>query len=171
LNQIPDRIEFIGELKGTELNIDLGKNDTLCSFSERILSPLADTVGFDFSWQDGSSYSNLTISEFGTYWVSVDNGCTTDADTLSILHVPTDELFIPNVFTPNGDQINEFFTIDDRLLGSTLSVFDRWGQRVYHSNDYQNTWDGGDVSSGVYYYSLNGGECIDRKNGALTIIK
>lgn len=171
LNQIPDRIEFIGELKGTELNIDLGKNDTLCSFSERILTPLADTVGFDFSWQDGSSYSNLTISEFGTYWVSVDNGCTTDADTLSILHVPTDELFIPNVFTPNGDQINEFFTIDDRLLGSTLSVFDRWGQRVYHSNDYQNTWDGGDVSSGVYYYSLNGGECIDRKNGALTIIK
>lgn len=171
LTQIPSRMEFIGELKGTNLNVDLGQNDTLCSFSERIVSPLMDTVGFDFLWQDGSSNSSFRISEFGTYWVNIDNGCNTAADTLSILQVPTDELFIPNVFTPNGDQLNEYFTIDDRLLGSTLSVFDRWGQRVYYSNEYQNNWDGGDIPSGVYYYSLNGGECIDRRKGALTIIK
>jgi gliding motility-associated-like protein len=171
LTQLPNRMEFIGELKGTDLNVDLGRNDTLCSISERMLSPLADTVGFEFTWQDRSFLSQLPISEFGTYWVNVDNGCTSDADTLSIVQVPTDELFIANVFTPNDDQLNQYFTIDDRLLGSTLSVFDRWGQLVYHSNDYQNDWDGGDVSSGVYYYSLNGGECIDRKNGSLTIIK
>jgi gliding motility-associated-like protein len=171
LKQLSNRMEFIGELKSTELNIDLGENDTLCSLTGKVLSPLIDTVGFDFLWQDGSSNSKLRISEFGTYWVNIDNGCTTATDTLSILHVPTDNLIIPNVFTPNGDLLNQCFMIDDRLVGSVLTVFDRWGQRVYHDNDYQNTWDGGDIPSGVYYYTLIGGECIDRKNGALTIFR
>ncbi len=171
LTQIPNRIELIGEQSGTDLNVNLGQNDTLCSFSEQILVPLSDTVGFEFLWQDGSKNSKLIISDFGTYWVNIDNGCTSAADTLALLQVQTDDLFVPNVFTPNGDQLNQFFTIDDRLVGTTFDVFDRWGQRVYHSDDYQNNWDGDDLPSGVYFYLLNGGECIVEKKGALTILR
>jgi hypothetical protein len=79
------------------------------------LVPLSDTVGFEFLWQDGSKNSKLIISDFGTYWVNIDNGCTSAADTLALLQVQTEDLFIPNVFTPNGDLLNQFFTIDDRL--------------------------------------------------------
>jgi gliding motility-associated-like protein len=171
LTQIPNRIEFIGEQGGMDLNVNLGSNDTLCSFSEQILSPLSDTVGFVFLWQDGSKNSKLRISDFGTYWVNLDNGCTSAADTLTLEQVQTDDLFVPNVFTPNGDQLNQYFTIDDRLKGTTFSVFDRWGKRVYQSNDYQNNWDGDDLPSGVYFYLLNGGECIVEKKGALTILR
>jgi gliding motility-associated-like protein len=122
-------------------------------------------------WQDGSKNSKLRISDFGTYWVNLDNGCTSAADTLTLEQVQTDDLFVPNVFTPNGDQLNQYFTIDDRLKGTTFSVFDRWGKRVYQSNDYQNDWDGDDLPSGVYFYLLNGGECIVEKKGALTILR
>ena len=171
LTQIPNRIEFIGEQRGTDLNVNLGQSDTLCSFSEQILAPLSDTVGFAFLWQDGSKNSKLRISDFGTYWVNLENGCTSATDTLTLLAVQTDDLFVPNVFTPNGDKLNQYFTIDDRLVGTTFSVFDRWGQRVYQSNDYQNNWDGDDLPSGVYFYLLNGGECIVEKKGALTILR
>jgi len=33
-----------------------------------------------------------------------------------------------------------------------VTIFNRWGTQVFHSDDYQNDWDGGDVSDGVYFY-------------------
>jgi gliding motility-associated-like protein len=80
-------------------------------------------------------------------------------------------LFIPNIFTPNGDRFNQYFKIDERLIGGTLNVFDRWGNQVFHSSGYQNDWDGNDLASGVYFYIFNGGECTDQKKGTLTILK
>jgi gliding motility-associated-like protein len=78
---------------------------------------------------------------------------------------------IPNVFTPNGDQLNENFSIDERMIGGALMVFDRWGAKVYENSNYQNEWDGDDLPSGVYYYVLNGGDCIDQKKGTLSILR
>jgi gliding motility-associated-like protein len=171
LTQVPGRMEFIPELNETELTVDLGLNDTLCTIPQRILIPLIDTVGFEFLWQDGSTNSTFSISEFGEYWVNVDNGCAFATDTLSIVQAQSRELFVSNVFTPNGDQLNQYFVVDEGLRGSTLTVFDRWGQRVYHSTDYQNNWQGDDLPSGVYFYSLDVGECIQEMKGTLTILR
>jgi len=35
-----------------------------------------------------------------------------------------------------------------------VTIFNRWGTQVFHSDDYQNDWDGGDVSDGVYFYVI-----------------
>jgi gliding motility-associated-like protein len=63
---------------------------------------------------------------------------------------------IPTIFTPNGDGKNDTFFITDLSYfpGSQLSVFNRWGNEVYRSNDYQNNWDGAGLSDGTYYYTL-----------------
>lgn len=59
---------------------------------------------------------------------------------------------IPNVFTPNGDGQNETFFIKGLPPGSKLQIYNRWGNIMLETNDYQNNWKI-DVD-GVYYYIL-----------------
>jgi len=68
-------------------------------------------------------------------------------------------LFIPNVFTPNGDGVNEKFKIDGLEPGSSLKIMDRKGRVVYENPNYDNTWDGRDMKgkelkSDNYWYLL-----------------
>lgn len=85
----------------------------------------------------------------------------------------THEVFVPNVFTPNGDALNQYFHIRKIELypKSRLTILDRWGKVVFESNGYQNDWDGEDVSSGVYYYSLYLGRNKKILKGPLSILK
>ena len=82
-------------------------------------------------------------------------------------------IMVPNVFTPNGDDYNQYFYIPKIELyhDSRLLVFDRWGLRVFDSTGYKNDWDGDGLSSGVYYYVLD----LRRDNkifkGVVNIIK
>lgn len=97
------------------------------------------------------------------------------------------DIFIPNVFTPNGDDMNQKFKIameegegnynTDLLLSeyynsSKLVVFNRWGIVVFESDDYQNDWEGGDLPDGVYYYVLKcyGQRSNDVYKGAVSIV-
>ncbi|TDX01797.1 T9SS type B sorting domain-containing protein [Dinghuibacter silviterrae] len=65
-------------------------------------------------------------------------------------------LFIPNAVSPNGDGKNDRFLIVglDKYPNSQLTVFNRWGNQVYHSDNYANDWDGHELSDGTYYYIL-----------------
>jgi len=66
------------------------------------------------------------------------------------------DIFIPNIFTPNGDSFNETFFIRNLPEeGSTLIVSNRWGKQVFSSSSYQNNWDGGEEAEGIYFYSLS----------------
>ena len=171
LSHVSGRKEVIKELQDNGLKIDLGADEAPCSFVPRKLNPLRDTVGFEFSWQDGSGLSTFQVSDFGTYWLTVNDGCTGATDTVRITKVVVDSLAIPNVFTPNGDEFNARFEIDQRLTGSGLVIYNRWGKEVYQSSNYQNDWDGGDVPAGVYFYELSGAYCIDKKRGTLSILR
>lgn len=68
---------------------------------------------------------------------------------------------LPNVFTPNGDNQNDFFTpiLPYRYIKSIdINIFNRWGQVMFHTNDPMINWDGRDQTThglcpdGVYYY-------------------
>lgn len=128
---------------------------------------------------------------------SADYGCDTTF-TKDMIVLPV-KLKIPNIFTPNGDGINDYFIIDndssgssdengddenqrsfeyesynplrDYYLRTSLTVFNRWGRIVYKSSDYNNDWDGGDLPDGAYFYVL---ECVgetrnDRYQGSVRI--
>ncbi|HEX5172095.1 MAG TPA: gliding motility-associated C-terminal domain-containing protein, partial [Cyclobacteriaceae bacterium] len=66
-------------------------------------------------------------------------------------------VYVPNVFTPNGDEYNEYFEIKNIALykDSELKIMNRWGKLVFESKGYQNDWSGEDMSYGVYYYVLD----------------
>ena len=67
-------------------------------------------------------------------------------------------IFIPNVFTPNGDGFNDTFYIRNLpQSGTKVIISNRNGFTVFKSDDYNiNTlWDGGDVADGIYYYNIS----------------
>ncbi len=66
------------------------------------------------------------------------------------------ELGFPNVFTPNGDGLNEYFKVRglESYTGAELYIFNRWGNQVYASKDYKNDWNGNGLNEGTYYYLL-----------------
>lgn len=64
---------------------------------------------------------------------------------------------IPNIITPNGDGLNDFFVVEgiEFFPNSKMNIFDRWGALVLEDADYKNNWNGSDRPDGVYYYILN----------------
>lgn len=77
---------------------------------------------------------------------------------------------LPNVFTPNKDGINDFFRINKSELPGecikdfTIEIFNRWGESMYKSNDYEFNWDGSGLASGVYFYVVKLGSKIKTGN-------
>jgi len=110
---------------------------------------------------DGTSTNQLTPSYVFTTkdslvkftYTTIDN-CN---DTIYIpILVKEFELSVPNVFTPNGDGINDKYEIPylDRYISNEILIFDRWGTLVYKEKNYNSGWDGGRLPDGVYFYIL-----------------
>jgi hypothetical protein len=95
----------------------------------------------------------------GTYEIILEdeNGCRL---VLNDVIVPKNEnIFIPNIFTPDNDpdKKNEVFLIRNLAPNSKLVVTNRWGNEVFSSNNYNNSWNGNGVADGVYFYRLSSG--------------
>ena len=88
-------------------------------------------------------------------------------------------IYIPNVFTPNGDNLNDYFeVISDLSIVSELSIFDRWGNLLYFDKSINPKWDGKvkgiDAGVEVYVYMVKG-KCKNGKpffkSGDITLIR
>ena len=78
------------------------------------------------------------------------------ADNESIDNKAITDLIIPNVFTPNGDGVNDRFEIKNLHLykESEISIINRWGNSVYEKKGYENIWDGNGLDEGTYFFVL-----------------
>ena len=90
------------------------------------------------------------------------------------------DLFVPNVFSPNGDGLNDFFEVTYvNMDWLEVFVYDRWGKFQYTSMDKNFRWDGTRngkaLPEGVYYYvinyKLNTSEFPEETKGTVTIIR
>jgi len=102
----------------------------------------------------------FTFTEVGCFTVSLvtasDQGCTATDSTEICVEDPY-AVYVPNAFTPNGDDINDVFG----LMGSVrvphdyqLLIFDRWGRELWGSSVPYQTWDGAGTPEGVYIWKL-----------------
>ncbi len=100
---------------------------------------------------------NGNYSVVYTATVVTSAGCTGSA-TITITVIPDYDIFIPNVFTPNGDGTNDEWKMFGNLPGIKqiqVMVFNRIGEKVFESNDINFGWDGsykGTTVPGVYTY-------------------
>ncbi len=83
------------------------------------------------------------------------------------------ELIIPNVITPNQDGFNDTFEIKNIRLypQNRLVILNRYGKVLYDKSGYLGDWNGGDVSSGVYYFNLLLPEKQKEVKGWLQVIR
>ena len=88
-------------------------------------------------------------------------------------------IYVPNIFSPNGDNSNDvFYVYGDRIAEMDLIIFDRWGEKVFESNDKNSGWDGtfrGEpVDPSVLVYRLKGKFISGlefEKSGYITLIR
>ncbi len=91
----------------------------------------------------------------------------------------TDQVYIPNAFTPNGDGLNDVLRVYSNVIRQMrFVVFNQWGEKIFESTSQLTAWDGSHKGkpqpSGVYMYvcdiTLNTGERIQRK-GAINLVR
>jgi len=107
--------------------------------------------------------NNLEIINLSVYEQTT-KGCIGETFTSEILveePINLDEdLYVPNIFTPNEDQKNDYFKITPKneITMFYITIYNRWGQKIFESTDINNSWSGKinntTFESGVYYYVI-----------------
>lgn len=100
--------------------------------------------------------SDVTLSPvaYGNTLVTVTDACNQSGTAYVMIRYC--DTTIPNVFTPNGDDQNQYFFINglDFFPGSSLTIWNRWGTVVLEDKYYNNRWDGKESSDGTYFYEF-----------------
>ncbi|MCY7362158.1 MAG: gliding motility-associated C-terminal domain-containing protein, partial [Ignavibacteria bacterium] len=104
------------------------------------------------------------------------NPCTDSIiQTIVITDITSADWFIANCFTPNDDGLNDLLEIKglNDCSSYNLKIFNRWGRKIFESDEKVKSWDGkfesSNVSEGVYMYIIN----VEGKNysGAVTLLR
>jgi gliding motility-associated-like protein len=118
---------------------------------------------FENSQDPSTTVSGLSVGANVFRWTVDNSVCNERSDDVVVY---MQELIIPNAFSPNDDGINDQFTVPglEYYMNVSFSVFNKWGNIVYSSNDYRNDWKGqnnsGEVLTDDTYYFL-----LDIKEG------
>ncbi len=139
--------------------INLGDDVIICQDSILIID-LATPENMTVSWNNNDIKSIIYITQKGYYSVTVSNECGESSDDIRVDMIDcTTKIFYPNVFSPNGDGINDLFTINSyNSVNMSCSVYDRWGNLMFFQSGDKISWDGKfknqTAATGVYTFVL-----------------
>lgn len=172
----------------------------IANFTSSTLS--ATTLNPDFEFTNYSSYANSyewnfgdgasattedaehTYAEYGFFTVTLNANNSFNcpgSTTLTVEIKPSFDIFVPNTFTPDGDDLNfQFLTQSYGVLdkGFELAIYNRWGEVIFLTNDKNVGWDGtykGELSQdGVYTWVVRFRDLTDKpheKNGHVALLR
>lgn len=131
-------------------NVFIGNDTAFCN-GELVLSATANQDISSVIWNTGEETTTITIETIGKYFVSVTdfNGCTA-SDTINISSNCSNDIWLPNAFTPDGNGINDVFYVRGNPSNTTIErfiIFNRWGNKVFEANnilpdDITSGWNG-----------------------------
>lgn len=145
-------------------------SDTNQAFTGNTIQFADSSLGFPVEWfwkfGDGNTSDSPlpkhSYDDLGDYIVEMfvkdENGC---IDSASMWISVIEGLDIPNVFTPNGDGVNDVFYISNSgVLFYKIQIYNRWGMLIFETSAPEISWDGrtqagNEVEEGTYYYLLD----------------
>lgn len=96
-------------------------------------------------------------------------------DSVSETVFPPMSVYIPTAFSPNGDAINDIFMVRGTgIKDFEFSVFNRWGELIFKSNDVAQSWNPKNIPEGIYVYVIHASSIDNKpfsKTGTITIMK
>jgi gliding motility-associated-like protein len=119
----------------------------------------------------------INVTANSTYYLSEVNGSCESNRTQVNVTVGISSVNIANTFTPNGDNINDYWQIAgiENYPDALVQVFNRYGQKLFESKGYSipfdGTYKGQKLASGVYYYIINLNTKCNLLSGSLTILR
>ncbi len=139
----------VGEITSTLDTIYFNSGD----FSQLGITDFSPTYFYEWIPQDGLNdpfisdpTAEPTETTIYTLIITNEEGCSaTRTDTIVVLNPDCDEpyIFLPNAFTPNGDGDNDMLFVRSNIIAQMeLSIYDRWGELVFRTNDQTIGWDG-----------------------------
>lgn len=156
--------------------IEVSADKQLIYRGEQVQLSATQGQGYSYNWTPSDLISNASIynpvsSPIQTtlYTVIVsDNNLCSGQDTVTVKVIQyecvTSSIYIPNAFSPNGDGINDIFKVRSAALKALhLEIYDRWGNKVFETDDLTNGWNGtykGQPAQAEAYGYFVTGECL-----------
>jgi gliding motility-associated-like protein len=149
---------------------------------------LPQSVNDVYKWSNGDSTQTITVSSEGLFigeYTTDLSGCVGKL-VFDVRIIDCDKILqVPQAFTPDGDGINDFFTVFGKnVVEYEIRIFNRWGEQVYHSDDpgelnnLSDGWDGThkgklqNTATFVYYVKATDANNIAvEKKGNVTLIR
>jgi gliding motility-associated-like protein len=159
-------------LNATVVQPTCGSNNGCISFAP------APAGTYFYSWPFPTNMVVDSVCDLapGAYTILInsENGCPTDT-TIVLADVPCGNtgVTLPNIFTPNGDGVNDRFAAFEPNPGNwQLTIYSRWGTEVFSTNNLIQGWSGKDASAGTYYWVLQpqAGQQGERRAGHVTLL-
>ncbi|MEP6646278.1 MAG: gliding motility-associated C-terminal domain-containing protein, partial [Saprospiraceae bacterium] len=154
------------------VEVDLGPDQLIALGDSIVLNAASANDIVAFNWMSTNPCTTcqqivVRPSETTNYQVFVtdQNGCEAMDDIIISIDFPHN-IYVPTIFSPNGDQINDLFIISgsrDVMEIESLEIFDRWGNKIFFAEHFQpddpsKSWDGtflgNHLNPGVYVYNL-----------------
>lgn len=141
-------------------------NPDFCTLRETELSVEGNFN--DYLWSTGEVGTSILVTESGLYTLTASNGVCEQVEQFNIPFCPL-SILLPNAITPSkGDGLNDAFQLsefDRNQIGDfSISIYDRWGEQVFYSEDKHFRWDGRNdgklMVNVVYNYLIR---CTDRR--------
>ena len=159
-----DRMTTFSDAQTAKMLIDIKESgEPIYQVKLVLTDPVNSTQNWSIDWTDVPTVNSQPRFLDDTLYAGVYKLSIRDArgceKSYNITIKEDTEIWIPNVFTPNGDNFNDTFVIrnlpDPKNLKTTITIANRWGNEVFSSTDYKDHWwNGGAESDGVYYYRL-----------------
>lgn len=161
-------------------SFSLGDDVTICLGEALVLTP---SINADhYRWQDGNTGKSYTVNQTGSYSLELEKDGCKASDEVKVTAVDCEcDYYIPNAFSPNNDGLNDHYNpiIKCGALETKfrISIYNRWGERVFHSQNMAQTWDGTyngkPCDAGTYFYVIDISNRVSEKNrkGDLLLIR
>lgn len=156
------------------------RDTMICVGETYMLTALHAPQNESYSWNTGVTGPQQAVNETGYYIVAAENVCGIDLDS-AFIEVIACDLEIPNVFTPNGDGANDYFSLIEYAGIQRFScvILNRWGNVMREYSEASFSWDGKDASGneateGTYFYIIKATTKGNReisKQGMVTLVR
>ncbi|HPI05624.1 MAG TPA: gliding motility-associated C-terminal domain-containing protein [Saprospiraceae bacterium] len=180
----PDALDVIF---GSSATVNVLSNDVVPNqYSVEITVPpvhgrITDTAGLGmYVYQPNSNFSGTDQMEYEICNLRCPDACSYTTVVFNI--AGPGDCFLPNVITPNGDDMNDAFIIPETCVSGEggveveVTIFNQWGDQVFHAlpylNDWEGTYNGNPLPAGTYFYVVQFSDPLyEAKKGFLILQK